>query len=231
MLAITELVVVAALMTFVVPKVVDQFDDMGQTLPFLTRAVIFTSEAMRSFGWVFLVAVGVGGLLFARALRKPAFRLQVDRTLLGAPLVGRLIRDLHAARLARTMSTMIASGLPVLEGLTITARTVRNQVLRGALDDMAAAITEGGSLSAAMRRAAVFPPILVYMTASGESSGRLDVMLGRAAEYLQREFDTFTAVALSLLEPVIIIVMGAVVATIVLSILLPILQMNTLALG
>jgi len=133
--------------------------------------------------------------------------------------------------MARTLSTIIAAGLPVLEGLTITARTVSNRRLRQATETMADAVREGGGLSAAMRRADVFPPILVYMTASGESSGKLEPMLDRAADYLEREFATFTAVMLSLLEPAIIVVMGGVVALIVLSILLPILQINTLAMG
>ena len=231
LLAVVAVLVVIALMTFVVPKVVDQFADMGQTLPLLTRIVIFVSELMRSSGWAILLALALGAAAFIRAMRKPAFRLRVDRTILRLPLFGKLVRDLNAARLARTLATMTASGLPVLEGLVITARTVENRVLRAAIEDMAAAITEGGSLSAAMRRTEAFPPILVYMTQSGENSGRLDVMLARAADYLQREFDTFTAVALSLLEPAIIILMGGVVATIVLSILLPILQINNLAVG
>jgi general secretion pathway protein F len=231
MLAATALIVVVALMTFVVPKVVDQFDDMGQRLPLLTRGVIVISDVMRGYGWLILLLMAVGALAFAQAMRRPAFRLRYDRWLLSLPVLGKLIRDVHAARLARTLSTMIASGLPVLEGLVITARTVHNQVLRQATEGMAASIREGGSLSAALKRAGVFPPILLYMAASGESSGRLGVMLSRAAEYLEREFNTFTAVALSLLEPVIIIVMGGVVALIVLSILLPILQINTLAMG
>ena len=175
-----------------------------------------------------LIGATLGGVV---ALRNPDVRLKADTALLRLPLVGRLIRDLHGAKMARTLSTMIAAGLPVLEGLTITARTVSNRRLRLATETMADAVREGGGLSAAMRRADVFPPILVYMTASGESSGRLEPMLERAADYLEREFSTFTAVMLSLLEPAIIVVMGGVVALIVLSILLPILQINTLAMG
>jgi general secretion pathway protein F len=231
MLALTALIVVIALMTFVVPKVVDQFDSMGQTLPLLTRVIIGLSDAMRSFGWIVLVALALGAVAFARGMKTPAFKRRVDGLVLRLPVLGRLVRDLHAARLARTLATMMASGLPLLEGLLITARTVRNAVLREATLGMATAIREGGSLSAALRRAGVFPPILIYMAASGEGSGKLEPMLARAAEYLEREFNTFTAVALSLLEPAIIIVMGGLVALIVLSILLPILQINTLALG
>lgn len=230
-LAMVACLVVAALMIFVIPKVVEQFDSMGQTLPLLTRIVIGLSTGLQSFGWLIALVMAVGVIAFLRGLRSPPFKLAVDRALLRAPLLGRLIRDVHAARLARTLATMIASGLPMLEGLMLTAGTVRNAVLRGAMDDMIAAIREGGALSVAMRRVEVFPPVLVYMTASGESSGRVETMLMRAADYLEREFDTFTAMLLSLLEPAIIVLLGGVVATIVLSILLPILQINTLALN
>ncbi|PZN99809.1 MAG: type II secretion system protein GspF [Alphaproteobacteria bacterium] len=230
-LAVVALGVIAILMTFVVPKVVDQFESMNQTLPLLTRLVIGVSDLMRNWGWLFLLLLA--GLIVAGvvARRRPEIRLRIDQAMLRLPVIGRLTRDLHGARMARTLSTMIAAGLPVLEGLTITARTVSNMALRQATESMGEAVREGGGLSAAMRRADVFPPLLVYMTASGESSGRLEPMLERAADYLEREFATFTAVMLSLLEPAIIVVMGGVVAMIVLSILLPILQINTLAMG
>ncbi|WP_303718661.1 type II secretion system inner membrane protein GspF [Brevundimonas naejangsanensis] len=230
-LAVVALGVIVAMMTYIVPKVVDQFDSMGQTLPLLTRLVIGLSDLMRDWGWLMalVLAAVVTAVLIAR--RREAVRLKMDAWVLRLPLVGRLTRDLHGARMARTLSTMIAAGLPVLEGLTITARTVSNRALRRATEQMAEAVREGGGLSAAMRRAEVFPPILVYMTASGESSGRLEPMLERAADYLEREFSNFTAVMLSLLEPAIIVIMGGIVAVIVLSILLPILQINTLALG
>jgi general secretion pathway protein F len=230
-LAVTAILVVIALMTFVVPKVVDQFDSMGQALPLLTRVVMGISAFLSNHGLVLLSVIAVLVLLFLQALKQPDFRRKVDGALLRMPVIGRLIRDVQAARLARTLATMIAAGVPVLQGLEMTARTVRNTVMREAMTTMADSIREGGGLSAAMRRVGVFPPILVYMTASGESSARLDMMLGRAADYLEREFNTFTTAALSLLEPAIIVVMGGVVATIVLSILLPILQLNSLALG
>lgn len=230
-LALVAVGVVMALMTFVVPRVVDQFASMNQTLPLLTRLVIGLSDGLRDWGWLAALLLLIGGLSGAVALRNPAVRLRADSFLLDLPVIGRLTRDLHGARMARTLSTMIAAGLPVLEGLTITARTVSNRRLRMATETMAEAVREGGGLSAAMRRAQVFPPMLVSMTASGEAGGRLEPMLERAAEYLEREFSTFTAVMLSLVEPAIIVVMGGVVTVIVLSILLPILQINTLAIG
>ncbi|KQT32736.1 type II secretion system protein GspF [Sphingomonas sp. Leaf412] len=221
--------VVVALMAFVVPQVVEQFDTVGQELPLLTRIIIALSALITGWWWLMLlvvVAIGVGAWA---ALRQPPIRLAFDTWLLRVPLLGRLLRDLHAARMARTLSTMVASRLPLLEGLSLTAGTIHNRRLKVASDEITDAIRGGGSLSSAMRRTAVFPPLLVYLAASGEAAGRLDEMLERAADYLEREFDRFTATALSLLEPLIIVVMGAVVATIVLSILLPILQLNTLA--
>lgn len=228
-LALVAVIVVTALMVFVIPKVVEQFDTVGQRLPLLTRIVIGISDLLVNWGWA-IVLVGtllVVGLL--RALREPGFRMAFDKWLLRLPLVGRLIRDLHAARFARTLGTMVASRLPLLEGIILTTPTINNRALRAATDDIVEAVRGGGSLSAAMRRTAVFPPLLVYLTASGETAGRLDAMLGRAADYLEREFDGFMATTLALLEPLIIVVMGGLVALIVLSILLPILQLQTLA--
>jgi general secretion pathway protein F len=227
-LAAFAVCVVAALMIFVVPKVVEQFDTVGQQLPLLTRMVMGLSAFLAAYWWVLLILIALSGLLFWRALRNEAFRYRFDATLLALPLLGRLIRDLHAARMARTLSTMVASRLPLMEGLSLTANTVHNLVLRKASDDIVEAIRGGGSLSAALRRAGVFPPLLVYLAASGESAGRLDTMLERAADYLEREFDSFTSAALAMLEPVIIILMGGIVAVIILSILLPILQLQSL---
>ena len=230
-LAIVASFVVMALMIFVVPRVVEQFEDVGQELPLLTRIVIGLSEFLANWWWALGLALIGLALLAGRALRDETLRLRFDRGLLRVPLLGRLLRDLHAARMARTLSTMVASRLPLLEGLRLTTQTVHNRALRAASSDITEAIRTGGSLSAALRRAGVFPPLLVYLAASGEASGRLDTMLERAADYLEREFDTFTATALSLLEPAIIVVMGGIVALIVLSILLPILQLDTLAGG
>lgn len=227
-LASFAVLVVATLMIFVVPKVVEQFDTVGQELPLLTRMVMGLSAFLAAYWWLLLILIGLGAVGFWRAMKNERFHYRFDAMLLGLPVLGKLIRDLHAARMARTLSTMVASRLPLLEGLTLTANTVHNRVLRRASDDIVEAIRGGGSLSAALRRAEVFPPLLVYLAASGESAGRLDTMLERAAEYLEREFDAFTSTALAMLEPIIIILMGGIVAVIILSILLPILQLQSL---
>lgn len=228
-LAIVAMFVVGALMIYVVPKVVEQFDTVGQQLPLLTRIVIALSNVLAGWWWLILLAAGGMAFLGWRLLQDPARRLAFDRALLRLPVIGRLIRDLHAARLARTLATMVASRLPLIDGLTLSARTVHNRALRQASEEMVEAIRGGGSLSAGLRRTGLFPPLLVYLTASGESSGQLDAMLERAADYLEREFDSFTAAALAMLEPAIIVIMGVIVAAIVLSILLPILQLESLA--
>ena len=228
-LALVATIVVMILMIKVVPKVVEQFDTVGQTLPLLTRIVMGISSFLAGYWWAILIGLAVIGAVIWRALQDDAIRLRFDTAWLQLPLVGRLTRDLHAASMARTLSTMVASRLPLLEGLILTGQTIHNRRLKAASDDIIEAVRGGGSLSAALRRAEIFPPLLVYLTASGESSGQLDHMLERAADYLEREFDGFTATALSLLEPAIIVIMGVVVAAIVLSILLPILQLETLA--
>jgi general secretion pathway protein F len=221
--------VVMALMIFVVPLVVEQFDTLGQQLPLLTRIVMGLSGFLASWWWALAILAGLLGFGFWRAMQNEGVRLQADGVVLRLPFIGRLLRDLHAARMARTLATMVESRLPVMEGLALTVPTVHNRVLRAATTEIVEAVRGGGSLSTAMHRAGVFPPLLVYLAASGESAGRLDLMLERAADYLEREFDAFSAAALSLLEPIIIILMGMVVATIILSILLPIMQLQDLA--
>lgn len=228
-LAIVAIGVVAALMIFVVPRVVEQFTDVGQQLPFLTRAVIAISGFAAGWWWLIGLFLAAATFGWVTAMRRPAFKAAVDARLLRLPLFGRLLRDLYAARFARTLSTMVSSRLPLVEGLRLTLPTIRNAALASATAGIVDQVRAGGSLSAALRDAGVFPPLLVYMTASGESAGRLEQMLERAADYLEREFDRFTAASMALLEPVIIVVMGSCVALIILSILLPILQLQNLA--
>jgi general secretion pathway protein F len=228
-LLVVAVLVIASLMIFVVPQVVEQFEDIGQQLPLLTRIVIGLSDILAAAWWLILLLLAAGGFGFARAMADPVLRLRFDGWLLRLPVIGRLLRSLEAARLARTLSTMVASRLPLIEGLALTAPTIGNRVMRAATDEMVVAIREGASLSAAMKRTGAFPPLLVAMAAGGESSGRLELMLARGADYLEREFDSFTATALALLEPGVILLMGGMVAAIVLAILLPLLQLDTLA--
>lgn len=227
-LALVALAVVTALMISVVPRVVEQFDNAARQLPLITRIVIGISQFLANWWWAIIIIFALAGLGLWRAMKNPRFRYRFDGMMLRLPFVGKLIRDVHAARLARTLSTMVSSRLPLLEGLKLTSRTVRNSVLRESMDQIVERIRAGSSLSAGLRQAGYFPPLLVYLTASGEGAGQLDLMLERAAEYLEREFENFTSTAMALLEPAIIVIMGGMVAIIILSILLPILQLQNL---
>jgi general secretion pathway protein F len=222
--------VVMILMTFVVPKVIAQFDSLGQDLPLLTRILVFVSESLAAYGWLLLALCVGAGIAASRALRRPAIRRRVDAFSLRLPVIGKLLRGLYAARLARTLGTLVASGSPITDGLVAAKATISNVVLADAVGAVGIAIHEGASLSQAIRRTGLFPPMIVYMAAVGESTGRLEVMLTKAAEHLEREFETFTTTAIGLLEPLIVVFMGGVVAMIVLAILLPILQLNSIAL-
>ena len=227
-LSLVAIAVVMGLMVKVVPRVVEQFDNASRQLPALTRVTIALSRFLAEWWWALAALLALAVLLFARALRNPAFRYRVDAFVLRIPFVGRLIRDMHAASLARTLATMIEARLPLVDGLRLSARTVSNTVQRKALEAIVEQVRAGGSLSTALRDAGRFPPLLVYLAASGEAAGQLGPMLERAADYLEREFESFTSAALALLEPAIIIVMGGAVATIILAILLPILQLQNL---
>lgn len=229
-LAGTAFFVVAALIAFVVPRVVEQFDGMGQDLPGLTMFVIGLSDFTRSYGLAVL-AIAIAGAVVGRYLvRRPRIREAVDAVVLKTPFVGRITKDLLAARLARTLSTLVSCGTPIVEGLHATGKTIENTIVRKALKNVSQSVQEGAGFADALRSASVFPPLLIYMAAIGESSGRLDAMLEKSADHLEDEFETITATVLSLLEPAIIVVMGGVVAVIVLAILLPILRLNSLAL-
>lgn len=227
-LAIVAIGVIIALMTFVVPRVVDQFDVSGQRLPDLTVAMIAISDLMLNWGWAISLGLAAGLAAAAWLLSMPGPRYACDAMVLGLPVAGRMIRTVEAAGVSRLLSTMIASGVPVLEALQMSQQAIANRVIRRAVGVMAKDVEEGSGLSSAMRRTGVFPPLLVNLAASGESGGRLETMLERAADYLEREFRTTTSVALSLLEPAIIVIMGGIVCLVILSILLPILQINTL---
>jgi general secretion pathway protein F len=227
-LSFVAIAVVTGLMVSVVPRVVEQFDNAAAQLPLLTRVVIGVSRFLAGWWWAILAAIAAGIALFVRGLSQPAFRYRVDSFVLRLPFIGRLVRDIHAASLARTLATMIEGRLPLVDGLRLATRTVSNTVQRRALEEIVEKVRAGGSLSSALRDAGTFPPLLVYLAASGEAAGQLGTMLERAADYLEREFESFTAAAMALLEPAIIIVMGTMVATIILAILLPILQLQNL---
>ena len=220
--------VVGLLLVYVVPQVTRVFTNTGQELPMVTRALIAMSDAARASGlfWLIgLLGLTVGGVI---ALRTPAVRFRWHRQLLRLPVVGRLIRGINAARFADTLGILTASGIPLLPALQSAVPVVNNLPMRAAVEDALKQVREGGSLSRSLGKAKLFPPLVVHLIASGEASGRLDAMLQRAAEAQARELENWVKALTALLEPVLILVMGAIVLFIVIAILLPIFEMNQL---
>ena len=230
-LSLVALIVVGCLMIFVVPTLIEQFKSFHGELPFITNVLIFVSDGLTRFWPVILLAI-CGAVIVARtALRQPHLHLAFDGGLLRLPLVGRQVRAVSCSRFVRSIATLTASGLPVLEAVRASRDAATNRAFARAVDQMAALIQEGEPLSHAMRRSGYVPPMVVYMTVGGENSGELPDMLEKASDYLDQEFESFVQTALSLIEPAIIVLMGGVVASIVLAIMLPILQLNQLAAG
>ncbi|MBB4657623.1 type II secretion system inner membrane protein GspF [Parvularcula dongshanensis] len=227
-IALVAIVIVWALMRFVVPKMVATFASMGAELPLLTRIVIGISDFLGDWGLLLLIVVMGALTAFFLARRRAGPRLAIDRTFLRLPLMGPLIRDLDAARFARTLSTLVAAGTPLLDGLQGARRTVTNAFVRDRLEVTLTGVREGAGLAPALRRAEVFAPMMSSMVSAGERSGQLPLMLEKTADQMEARFESTSTVALRLLEPAVIVTLGAVVLVIVLAIMLPILQINTM---
>jgi general secretion pathway protein F len=216
-LTVIALLVTVALLTYVVPEVV-----------WLTRALIATSDALRSWGLLMLAALIGGIFAFKQMLKKPSFRYKWDAWLLRVPLLGRLIRGLNTARFARTLNILAGSGVPLLDALNMSASVMTNVPMRDAVTDAAKRVREGSGVGHALERSGYFPPMTLSLIKSGESSGTLDHMLERAAETQERELEARIAIVMGVFEPLLILAMGGVVLIIVLAILLPIFELNQL---
>jgi len=228
LLTLMALGVASLLLVYVVPQVVQVFANIGQELPWLTRALIAVSDFLRSYGFFILLLITAGGIGFSYLMKGGVFRRRVHRVLLSTPLIARLVRGLNSARFARTASILIASGVSVLEVLRISASVVSNLPMRDAIEEAARKIREGASISSALEKSGYFPPMTVHLIASGEASGQLEDMLDRAAANQEREIEALVATILGLFEPLLIVVMGVMVLIIVLAILLPIFELNQL---
>ena len=228
MLTIIALGAVGFLLTYVVPKIVQVFEGIGQQLPPLTRLLIATSEFFKSEWLLILIGLAVLAGGFAYLMRYDKFKSRYHLFLLRVPLISRLVRGLNAARFARTLSIVAASGVPILDGLRIAAQVVTNLPMRKAVEEAASKVREGSAIHKALDASKYFPPMTIHLIASGEASGNIEEMLGRAAESQEREMQALTEGLLGIFEPVLILMMGGIVLVIVLAILLPIFDMNQL---
>ena len=222
------LMIVVVLLTVVVPKIVGQFDHMGQDLPTITTVLIAISEWMQNYGLYLLIAVMVLIVVFQRLIQQPAIRLRYHRALLKVPMIGKISRGLNTARFARTLSILTASAVPLLESMRISTDVLQNLYIKERIAEAAVHVKEGSSLRAALDNTRIFPPMMMHMIASGERSGELQQMLGRAADNQDREFESLISVSLKIFEPLLIVTMAGVVFFIVMAIIQPILALNNM---
>ena len=220
--------IVALLLSYVVPQIVGQFDRMGQDLPGVTQLLIALSEGVQNYGlWVFLFFVALI-VIYKRLMVNPALRLASDRVKLKLPVMGKVIKSVNTAQFASTLSILTASAIPVLEGMRIAGQVLSNSHIRALVQEASQRVQEGSTLKRALEQTGVFPPMMMHMIASGEKSGELQEMLSRAALNEERAFEAQVNIALAIMGPVMILSMAAIVFFIVIAILLPIINLNSL---
>ncbi len=226
-----SVLIVAAMMVLVVPKITIMFEDLGADLPFITKMLIFSSDLLS--GWwplLLLLAVGVS-VLFNRWRTSETGAVKWDTFVLKVPVLGDLVRKIAIARFARTLATLLSSGVPLLTAMEIVENVVSNKVLAAVLEEARAAIREGDTISGPLKRSEEFPPMVVHMVAIGERSGELENMLKNVSESYENQVDTRVNALTSILEPIMIVGMGIMVAFLVAAILLPMMQLTSAVKG
>ena len=227
-LTVMSFTIVAILLAYVVPKVVQVFENSHARLPLMTRALVALSDLIRHYGIWCLLALIALGVLFVRWQRDPDNQRHVHRWLLSLPLVGKLLRGFNTARFTRTLSILTASAVPVLDALRISGEVVMSLPMRDAVSEATARVREGAPIGRSLAASRLFPPMTIHLISSGESSGKLEDMLGRAALSQERELEGLVTALTGLLGPLLIVAMGLFVMGIVFAMLLPIFEMNTL---
>jgi general secretion pathway protein F len=225
--SVFAVVIVVALLVFVVPQVAQVFSSSKRALPMLTQFMLGLSAFMRGWGWLMALLLAAGGAGLAVALRNEDFRLKFDSAWLGLPLIGRLSRGYNAARFAGTLAMLAGSGVPILKALQAAAETLSNRAMRADALDALVQVREGAPLASALAAKKRFPGLLAMFARLGEQTGQLPVMLQRAATQLSTEVQRKALAIATVLEPLLIVAMGLMVMLIVMSVMLPIMQMNT----
>ena len=231
MLTLVAIGVVSLLLTSVVPKVVGQFQHMGQELPQITQILIALSDFVSDYGLAVVVIIVLAIIGVKRVLLKPQYRLVFDERLLKVPVIGKISRGVNTARFARTLSILNASAVPLLESMSIAGQVLTNMHARKLVEAATSRVREGTSLRAALTETKLFPPMMLHMIASGEQSGELGPMLERAADNQDSLFEAQVAMALGIFQPLLVVSMSFVVLFIVMAILQPILSLNQMVAG
>ena len=221
---------VVFLLTFVIPRFATIFSDLKQAIPLPTQILMAVSSTLREYWWVGAIVIFAGIFAWRVWTRSPEGRLQWDRTLLGMPHVGSLVMKIEAARFARTLGTMLKSGVPVLGALAVVGDMMSNQVVGRAVDRLGETVKRGGTLASGLAEHANFPPLAVHMVRVGEETGRLEEMLLKTAETFETDVRTELKRLIGLLEPAIILLMGVLVAFIVVAMLMAIFSINEIPL-
>ncbi|MEE2779541.1 MAG: type II secretion system inner membrane protein GspF [Myxococcota bacterium] len=223
--------IVMLMMLFVVPKISEMFTDMGADLPLVTQLLIGMSEFVQTF-WPLLFLGGIGGTIFFNKWRRSEEgKPRWDSFTLKIPVFGPLIRMLNIARFSRTLSTLLASGVPILNAMTIVRAVVENHVLSEVIEEARGAVKEGHDIASPLKESKEFPPMVTHMVSVGERSGQLESMLGNVADSYEVQVDSKITQLTSVLEPIMIVIMGCSVAFLVFAILLPMMQMNEVIAG
>ena len=227
-LMLMSFAIVMGLMTYVVPDIVKTFDQNPEALPWITVALMYASDVIR-IAWPAMLVVSVVAIIaWLRFLKTSAGHYAFDRLVLKLPLLGKLSRGINAARFASTLSILTQSGVPLVDALKIAAAVSNNWVIRDAVNLAAEKVTEGGNLGTQLERSGYFPPMMVQMIKSGESSGELDRMLERSSDMQDREVTSLISTLLALLEPLMLVLMASIVLVIVIAVMLPIVNMNNM---
>ncbi|MEX2530471.1 MAG: type II secretion system F family protein [Gemmatimonadota bacterium] len=216
---------VAILLIFVIPTFQQMFASAGVPLPLPTQIVIAMSGFMQAYWWAVLVAIALGVVAFRQFYKSDTGEAVVDRALLNFPILGDMLRKAAVARFTRTLGTLVSSGVSILEGLEITAKTAGNRVIHDAVMGSRSSIAGGETISAPLKKSGVFPPMVVQMINVGEQTGGLDEMLTKIADFYDEEVDAAVSALLSALEPVMIVVLGVVVGGMIVAMYLPIFDM------
>lgn len=229
LMSLVGVAIVMGLFVFIIPKIRRVFESFDAELPWITEFLLGLSDFMVSFWWL-LGLIGAGGAFFFRRWKKTeAGARRFDAIILRMPVFGRINRTVAVARFCRTLATLMNSGVPILNAMRITSTVVQNHVLADAIDEAARNVTEGQSLAAPLKASGQFPPLVTHMIAIGERTGELEGMLGKVADAYEAEVENSVETLTSLLEPILILVMGGVVAFVALAILLPMLNLSSLA--
>lgn len=227
-LVVTATAIISFMLAYVVPKVVNVFENYDQQLPLLTRMMIGTSDFIRDY-WLILI-VGIAAIVFGlrQLLKKEGPKRRYHLLLLRLPVVSKLTRGINTARFTQTLSILAGSGVPILDSLRIAAQVIVNLPMREAVEEASLRVREGAMISRSLATSRLFPPMTTHLISSGEASGRLEEMLSRAAINQEREVDGLIATLLGIMQPLLVIIMAVVVLLIVLAILLPIFEINSL---